>query len=391
MYVLEVMSGPLDGTRWRFEHEITIGRDEGAVGACIAIDRYLSRSHARLTRDGGQVTLVDLSSRNGTTIDGQPVERALLQAGKAFTCGRTLMRVIVENADGRTDLMLTAPLSRVSTIEEMRLRLLTKPVGFVPTMGALHAGPKRLIESAQGESVVVSIFVNPLQFAVGEDFEHYPRDVQRDLRMLADQGVTMVFTPDAAELYGAQFATKIDIGDIGTRFEGAVRPTHFSGVATVLAKLLHIVAPSRLYLGQKDAQQAAVTRQFMRDLNFAAELVIVPTDRESDGLARSSRNIYLSAQERAFAPALYRALVTAAAVFREGALRRDAVKSGQKVIDEASAQAGLRAEIDYLEIVEPDTFTPFADQHEDRRTALAIGAMRMQKVRLLDNVPIGHG
>lgn len=392
MYVLEVMSGPLDGTRWRFEHEITIGRDEGAVGASIPIDRYLSRSHARLHVEAAGLAIVDLSSRNGTSVDGKPVEQATLAIGKAFTCGRTLMRVVVE-AGGSAGLVLTPPISRVTTVAEMRSRLLAKPVGFVPTMGALHEGHLRLVEQAQTEcaSVVVSIYVNPLQFAAGEDLARYPRDVQGDLRKLSERGVSVVFTPDDGELYPADHATYIDVGAIAGVYEGAVRPAHFRGVATVVAKLLHVVAPTRCYFGQKDAQQVAVIRQMIRDLDFSTEIVVAPTVREADGLALSSRNVYLRPEERKGAPALYKALVAAAAAYREGALRREASQCGRTMITAALQAAGVTGEIEYLDIVDPDRFTPVDDAHETRARALAVGALRFSSVRLLDNVPVGDG
>ncbi len=188
------------------------------------------------------------------------------------------------------------------------------PVGLVPTMGALHAGHRALIERARREcaSVVVSIFVNPTQFGPGEDYERYPRALEADLRACEASGVDVVFAPDVATIYPAGFSTSVDPGPLGTVLEGAARPGHFRGVATVVTVLFGLTRPDRAYFGQKDGQQAVVVDRVVRDLALPVELVVVPTVRDVDGLALSSRNAYLGAEERRAAPVLYRALRAAA-------------------------------------------------------------------------------
>jgi len=388
MYVLEVMSGPLDGTQWRFEQEIVIGRDEAVAGACISIDRYLSRSHATIRVDGGVLRIDDLSSRNGTTIDGEPIQHGMLPLERRFVCGRTLLRV-VRDVDVAVDTTVT-PLARVNTVADMQARRLPRPVGFVPTMGALHAGHLALIDRAveECESVVVSIFVNPLQFAAHEDFSRYPRTLERDCALLADRRVSLVFTPSAEEFYAPSFTTTIDVGPLTTRFEGMIRPTHFRGVATVVAKLLHIVAPSRLYLGQKDAQQLAVIRRLVDDLSMPVEIVAVPIMRDVDGLALSSRNRFLSREERQQAPSLIRGLRAAVEAYLAGRSRDEASEWGRRIVVDGFPSA----EVEYLDVVDARTFLPLPDiaRFSDHADGLAIGAVRCSAVRLLDNVPLAE-
>lgn len=266
------------------------------------------------------------------------------------------------------------------SVAQMRdlLAALPRPLGFVPTMGALHAGHMALVDRARerSASVVVSLFVNPLQFGVNEDLAKYPRDLEGDRELLARAGVDLLFAPDVAAMYPPGFSTTVDIGAIGTTYEGAIRPSHFAGVTTVVAKLLNIVAPDTLFLGQKDAQQTAVLRKMIRELAFATEVDIVATQREADGLALSSRNAYLSAAHRAAAPSLHRAL---------GVLR-DAVTSGASK-DEAMARARATldplATVDYFDIVDADTFEPL---ESPRAPAFVIGAARFGTTRLLDNL-----
>jgi pantoate--beta-alanine ligase len=188
-----------------------------------------------------------------------------------------------------------------------------RSAGLVPTMGYLHAGHLALVERARRENeiVVTSIFVNPLQFGPHEDFSRYPRSLERDTALLEQTGVDLIFYPDAAEMYPAGFEAAIEIGGITSGLEGAVRPGHFRGVATVVAKLFNIVGADRAYFGQKDAQQVAVIQKMVRDLNFPLEVIVCPTVREPDGLALSSRNVYLSPTEREAATVLYRALSAA--------------------------------------------------------------------------------
>ncbi|MFO3796119.1 MAG: pantoate--beta-alanine ligase, partial [Anaerolineales bacterium] len=195
---------------------------------------------------------------------------------------------------------------------------LAEPVGFVPTMGYLHEGHLSLVRRAQEEcaSVVVSIFVNPTQFGPNEDLARYPRDLERDLRLLAPLRVDIVWTPTVEEMYPSGYQTWVTVEELTKPLEGAMRPGHFRGVTTVVSKLFNAVQPQRAYFGQKDAQQAAVIRQMRRDLSYPIEIVVCPTVREADGLAMSSRNIYLSPPERRAATVLYRALTAAQSAYQ---------------------------------------------------------------------------
>lgn len=253
-----------------------------------------------------------------------------------------------------------------------------RPLGLVPTMGALHAGHLDLLQRARPRcaSVVVSIFVNPLQFAPNEDFERYPRDPQGDRAKLAAGGADILFIPDDAEMYPENFTTYVDVGRLGNAFEGAQRPTHFRGVTTVIAKLLNIVAPDVLFLGQKDAQQAAVLRKMIRDLNFAVEIDLTPTVRESDGLAMSSRNRYLDGEMRAQAPTLYRALETTKDALEKGRSKRDAIDAGAAALSKS-------ATLDYLDVVDAETFEPL---ERLRPPAFIVAAARFGTTRLIDNL-----
>jgi len=198
----------------------------------------------------------------------------------------------------------------VRTIAELPANAGT--IGLVPTMGAFHAGHLALLSAAREENdvVVASLFVNPAQFGADEDLDRYPRDEERDARLAEESGVDVLFAPSADELYPDGFATWVDVGELGHRLEGEFRPDHFRGVATVCLKLFNIVRPDRAYFGQKDAQQAAVVKQLVRDLNLDLELRVIPTVRDEDGLALSSRNAYLSPEERETALVLPRALAT---------------------------------------------------------------------------------
>jgi pantoate--beta-alanine ligase len=259
-----------------------------------------------------------------------------------------------------------------------QLEKLARPRGFVPTMGALHAGHMRLVEAArvQCKSVVVSLFVNPMQFGPQEDFERYPRDFEADSEKLAAAGVDLLFAPESTTMYPPDFSTFVDVGKLGTRFEGAARPTHFRGVATVVAKLLHMVEPDVLYLGQKDAQQTAVLTRLVRDLNFTTGIEIVETVREPDGLALSSRNAYLSGPERAAAPTLYAALQTMLKEIQAGKSVEEAREAAVRVL---SSQARL----EYLNLVDASSFSRLQTL---RPPAFLVGAARFGRTRLLDNL-----
>lgn len=267
-----------------------------------------------------------------------------------------------------------------STIAQARalFEVLPAPLGFVPTMGALHDGHLALARRAREEcsTVAASIFVNPLQFAAGEDLARYPRDLNRDATLLNAAGVDVLFFPTPELMYPPGFSTFVDVGEMGTVFEGAARPTHFRGVTTVVSKLLHIVRPSRLYVGQKDAQQTAVLRKMVRDLDIAVEVAIVPTEREADGLARSSRNIYLSPQEREGAPSLHHALLALRLAMSAGKTKAEAVAA-------AKTRLSPLAHLDYLEVVDAGTFAPI---DTFRSNAFVIGAARFGSTRLIDNL-----
>ncbi|MEO6836513.1 MAG: pantoate--beta-alanine ligase [Candidatus Tumulicola sp.] len=257
---------------------------------------------------------------------------------------------------------------------------LPRPLGFVPTMGALHAGHLQLIRAARAgcAAVGVSVFVNPLQFAASEDLAAYPRDVEGDRKKLAGAGVDALFAPDAAAMYPSGFTTFVDVGRVGTTFEGIVRPEHFRGVATVIAKLLHVVRPNALYLGQKDAQQTAVLRKMVRDLEFPVDVEIVPTVRESDGLAMSSRNAYLNAEQRAGAASLHRALVGLRETLERGGSKADAVAAARSILSRLAVP-------DYFDVVDADTFEPVAGLEPP---AFVIGAARFGGTRLIDNLHV---
>jgi pantoate--beta-alanine ligase len=256
-------------------------------------------------------------------------------------------------------------------------------IGFAPTMGALHDGHASLIRVARHrcDFVVVSIFVNPAQFGPKEDFSRYPRTQPEDLAICEREGAALVFAPDTAEIYPEGFRTYVEVHDLQDVLEGASRPGHFRGVATVALKLLNIVQPDRAYFGQKDAQQARIIQQMVRDLDVPVRVIVAPTVREPDGLALSSRNRYLEPAQRQEAVALSQAL--AAVRRRVAAGERDAVALRKVLTDRIAATPG--AVLDYAEIVDADTLTPI---EQLIRPALAVLAVRFGATRLIDNLPL---
>jgi pantoate--beta-alanine ligase len=271
----------------------------------------------------------------------------------------------------------------INEIKQLRLKL-PEPVGFVPTMGYLHEGHLALVRQARAEnsSVLVSIFVNPTQFGPQEDFDKYPRNPKRDLAMLEKEGVDLVFMPSVAEMYPSQFDSWVEVGKVAERLEGATRPGHFRGVATVVAKLFNIVQPDKAYFGQKDAQQALVIKKIVADLDMNLEVVIVPTVREPDGLAMSSRNTYLNPEERKAATVLYQALSLAQKLWSQG--EKDAQTIRQQMTDLIKKQP--LADIDYISIADAETLD---ELDKVRPPAVVSLAVRIGKTRLIDNVVLG--
>jgi pantoate--beta-alanine ligase len=248
-------------------------------------------------------------------------------------------------------------------------------------MGALHAGHLQLAARAREENsaVAASIFVNPLQFGPNEDFGRYPRAFAEDCAKFEAAGVDVLFAPDVEQMYPEGFATTVDPGPVGEVFEGALRPGHFRGVATVCTKLFGVIGAERVYFGAKDAQQVAVLRRVIADLSLPVEMRVIPTVREADGLALSSRNVYLNAAERAAAPALYAALAFLAEAVRGGRRDRGAM------LAEARSRIVAPLREAYLDLVDPLTFQPAADL---AKASLAIGSVWAGTTRLIDNLPI---
>jgi len=275
------------------------------------------------------------------------------------------------------------PVKVVEKIAEMRSlrRGLAEPVGFVPTMGYLHEGHLSLVREARAEnrSVVVSIFVNPTQFGPREDFASYPRDTERDLALLAEEAADVVFMPSVTEMYPERFSVYVDGGEVTERLEGACRPGHFSGVTTVVAKLFNIVRPTRAYFGQKDAQQAVVIRKMAADLNMDLEIVTLPTVREPDGLAMSSRNTYLNPAERRAALVLYQALCLSHRLWLEG--EKDVGRLRREMM--SLIQREPLASIDYISIADAETLDELG---EAKPPALVSLAVRIGRTRLIDNI-----
>ncbi len=274
----------------------------------------------------------------------------------------------------------------IETCAEMAAvcRAVERPLGLVPTMGALHEGHLSLVRQARADNVTMaaSIFVNPTQFGPNEDFARYPRSLQRDLELLESEGTDLVFVPPPHEVYPDGFDTWVEPGSVAEGMEGAARPGHFRGVATVVAKLFTIIRPDRAYFGQKDGQQVAVIRKMNADLNLGVDVVTMPTIREPDGLALSSRNAYLTSEERETAPAVYRALCAAEDVWRRG--ERDAGRI-QRAAHNILGRETLIDAVDYVSIVDADTMRPFETVPDGRPVMIAV-AVRVGTVRLIDNV-----
>lgn len=285
----------------------------------------------------------------------------------------------------------TSGLATVRTVGALRLRVADwraqgHSIALVPTMGALHEGHGTLIDAARrvADRVVVSVFVNPTQFGPNEDFAAYPRDESRDMAFISQRGGDLMFTPEAAEMYPEGFATSVHVAGLTEGLCGAFRPGHFDGVATVVTKLFTQARPDSALFGEKDYQQLCVIRRLVRDLDLGVQVVAVPILREDDGLALSSRNAYLSAEERAIAPVLHRVLTESATHIASGA------GAGFKaVLADATGkliEAGFRA-VDYVACVDPETLQPLA-AYDPGRGARLLAAAHLGRTRLIDNIAV---
>jgi pantoate--beta-alanine ligase len=258
-----------------------------------------------------------------------------------------------------------------------------RSVGFVPTMGALHEGHLSLIRRARAENdiVVVSIFVNPIQFGPAEDFTAYPRDTDNDIAKVRELGIDTLFIPEASLMYPEGFATSISVGTLSDRLCGLFRAGHFTGVATVVAKLLNLVGPTRSYFGQKDFQQTVVISRMVKDLNMNGEIVVCPTVREADGLAMSSRNRYLTPEERAGATVLYRTMTLVSAALHKGTASTAELK---EMLQAELKKEPLITAIDYASLFNPETLEDL--QKLDVKEVLIAVAVRLGRTRLIDNL-----
>ena len=272
----------------------------------------------------------------------------------------------------------------ISTNEEMSqaCREAVKPIGLVPTMGALHAGHLSLVDRARADNstVAVSIFVNPTQFGDDADLEKYPRDLEGDLELLRRHGVDLVYTPTVDEVYPQGFDTWVDVGPLAGKLEGLHRPGHFRGVATVVSKLFNLMRPGRAYFGQKDGQQTVVIQKLARDLDMGVEVVVMPTIREPDGLALSSRNVQLSTEQRKAAPVLYRALCRAYTLWMDGERNGDALRETVQPVLEAESRVDA---IDYVSVA---GMTTLDELKRVEGRVMVSAAVHMGPVRLIDNI-----
>ena len=281
---------------------------------------------------------------------------------------------------------MTESMIIVTTLEELfyARRFLDDPVGLVPTMGYLHEGHISLVKQARKEcqSVIATIFVNPTQFGPNEDLDKYPRNLERDLKMLDAEGVDIVWTPTSEVMYPAGYQTWVEVENLTKPLEGSMRPGHFRGVTTVVSKLFNATRPDKAYFGQKDAQQAAVIRQMTQDLSYPIEIVICPILREGDGLAMSSRNSYLSPEERQSATVLYRALSAAKTAFTDGEKNAEKLRQIVKEVVATEPQARLQ----YISCAD---FQTLAELEMVETRALLSMAVFMGKTRLIDNFVLG--
>jgi pantoate--beta-alanine ligase len=269
----------------------------------------------------------------------------------------------------------------IDGLRQARARM-TGSVGLVTTMGALHAGHIALVQQARAENdvVIATIFVNPTQFAANEDLSKYPRDIPHDLETLRQAGVNLVFTPTPDLMYPSGFQTWIEVEQVSQGLEGERRPGHFRGVATVVAKLFNLTQPQRAYFGQKDAQQAAVIKRMTRDLNMPISIRVCPTVREADGLAMSSRNVYLSPEQRNAAPIINQSLLAASFIYQNG--ERDVEKL--RVVIEEVLRTERLAEVDYISIADAVTLREIESQNDN--PILVSLVVKMGNTRLLDNM-----
>lgn len=277
-------------------------------------------------------------------------------------------------------------MKRIGSLAKMRAEVAIagkrgSVVGFVPTMGYLHEGHLSLVRKAREEAdlVVVSVFVNPIQFGAGEDFQVYPRDMERDALLAEKEGADILFAPEAGDVYPRGFATFVDVAGLTESLCGASRPGHFRGVTTVVAKLFNIVQPDLAYFGQKDAQQALVIKQMVRDLDFPVKIIVLPTVREEDGLAMSSRNAYLTPRERKAAPLLYKSLLRAKAKIKKGERQKGVIVNA--ITGLLSTESQIK--IDYVEIVGTGDLQPVENLTGEILIALAV---KLGKTRLIDNI-----
>lgn len=274
-------------------------------------------------------------------------------------------------------------MQKISSIEEIRTirKSLPEPVGFVPTMGYLHEGHLMLVKKARQEcaSVFASIFVNPTQFGPQEDLSKYPRDLERDFRALENEGVDVVWTPDNSMMYPAGYDTWVNVESISKTLEGEIRPGHFQGVATVVAKLFNVFQPDKAYFGQKDAQQAWIIKKMVRDLNFNINVHIEPTVREADGLAMSSRNVYLNAEERSAAPRIYEGIQKALRAFSHDEVTAERLI---KIVVNHLKENHLFT-VQYVKIVHPESFEPVSTAFDG---CVLLVAVKLGSTRLIDNI-----